>query len=109
MEFLALLHLNRKRRVSVFTPEDIARMKKQHKDLINLQNNIIAVNFKTTPTFIDPNEALMCLVVLTSDGAVGSLSHLQTNINVTQYVEALSQFYKYKQGIPVCLVGGKQI
>jgi hypothetical protein len=70
------------------------------------QNTIIEVDFNKTSYFKDPNISVMCLVVMSSDGEKGSLTHLEDSqdVNINDFVNEL---YKYHNGLaPICLSGG---
>ncbi len=94
-------------KIRVFTPED-ARRVIQEKGLegsMSLQNNIIGVNFSQTPKYIDTNPAGMCVVVPTSDGKKGSLSHLQDDVDVEKFADALKKYHN-NSPTSVILSGG---
>ncbi|MBU2632136.1 hypothetical protein KKG52_00295, partial [Patescibacteria group bacterium] len=77
---------------------------KVHEDIAKLQNNIIFVDFSKIKSFSDPNLAAMCVVVCTSDGSFGTLSHLQTNADVKAWADELKKFHP--SPTPVCIAGG---
>lgn len=89
--------------IEVLKVKDAAK-KVEERGRSDLQNKIIAVDFAETPQISDPNEAYSCVVVLTSNGRIGTISHLRTRVNVQKFVQALFQFHR--GSTPACLVGG---
>lgn len=65
------------------------------------------VTFKDTPSFSDPIIANACVRVCTSDGKIGTLSHLGVSCNPIQFAIDLREFLN-KNGVPVILNGGSQ-
>jgi hypothetical protein len=72
---------------------------------IALLNKTIVVNFSETPHFTDPNSALMCVVLLTSDGKMGTLTHIDIHANVEAIVHRLKQVLPTSH--PLCLTGAE--
>jgi hypothetical protein len=69
-----------------------------------LENDIIAVDFSQSPFFRDPNEARWCVVATTSNGQLGTLSHLTIDIDIENYAEMLLKYHI--EPTSVCLSGG---
>src|SRR3990167_7922535 len=63
------------------------------------------VNFAEQASFTDPIVADACVVVLTSDGDQGSISHLAVDSNPLAFAEDLRDLLA-KARVPVCLSGG---
>ena len=75
-------------------------------------NCIIDVDFSKNPKLDDFDTALMCLVVATSDGHRGTLSHLEIPNDVEQYNQSPAKFadrlqQHWKKGVPAIVVGGE--
>ena len=69
------------------------------------QNKIFLINFNEISSFTDFNKASMCVEVMTSDGQLGSLSHLQLDSDPETFADELTAAL----GAPsaVCLSGGE--
>jgi hypothetical protein len=63
------------------------------------------IDFADTETLTDPIVAQACVEVMTSDGQIGTLSHINVDNDVSSFVRQLKQLLK-KDGVPVILVGG---
>ena len=63
------------------------------------------IDFSKESELIDPTTADACVRVCTSDGHVGSLSHLSVDENPEQFARDLRDFLG-KDGIPAVLNGG---
>lgn len=79
-------------------------VRKGLKEALALQNSTIVVDFSEVLSYTDPNTSDACVSVLSSDGRVGTLSHLQTNANVTAIADNLLSIHKGPT--PICLAGG---
>lgn len=75
------------------------------KDSVFVQNSIITIDFGQKNSFTDPSEAIFCLEVISSDGNVGTLSHLQVNADPQSFVSALHNFYS--KPVSIILSGGE--
>lgn len=74
---------------------------------IELQNNAIAVDFAKQDSFLDPNSTSMCIVVLSSDGSIGTVSHLQTDADTDRAAQTVLEFHGQPTGL--CLAGGNDM
>ena len=76
----------------------------ERKGVLAAQERIITIDFKTVTSFTDPSQADSCLVVVSSDGFLGTLTHLQVNTSVVEFVDNLSKIYAGKTA-SICLSG----
>ncbi len=82
--------------VKVYSVKQIDEMLRKHKSEGGnyLQGKTIGVDFSETPSFTDPNEATMCIVVLTSNGRTGTLSHLPPETeNISELTDSLLAYH----------------
>ena len=75
---------------------------------------IMEVDFSNTESLLDFNTALMCLVVVASDGQKGTLSHLTIPNDAGAYKKNPVIFADrlasvWKKSVPVCIVGGETL
>lgn len=98
----------RRRRVerndAVLTTDQVRQLVRNNNESLT-QNKIITVDFSVIASFADVNWVDMCLVVLSSDGALGTLTHLQVDANVPEFVTSLLNLYDGKP-VSICLAGG---
>lgn len=86
--------------------EQNARLFLPFKERFNVGGGTHQIDFADVPYFEDPRgPATACVVVLTSDGTHGTLSHLTVAADPKQFAEDLRDLIR-KDGASVCLSGG---
>ncbi len=83
------------------------KVRKGIKETVGLQNGTIVVDFSKVPSYTDPNSSDMCVAVLTSDGHIGTLSHLQDNANIAAVADNILSIHN--GATPICLAGGSDV
>jgi hypothetical protein len=75
------------------------------RSVFNVTKDTHKIDFKNQRSFRDPRVANGCVEVATSDGRVGTLSHLSINISTRHFAKDLRNLVG-KDGVSVCLSGG---
>lgn len=77
-----------------------------HYDRFPVECGTRVVDFRVVPEFKDPQTTDACVRVLTSDGIIGTLSHLTVFHNPEAFVLELTKLLE-KSGVSVILNGGQ--
>lgn len=90
----------------VFSVEETHRLgQRDGIEVMKTQNNVIKVDFSENLQFTDRNEASICVIVMTSDGKIGTLSHLQIDAPTGRIADTVLAVHDGKP-TAVCLAGG---